>query len=87
MYLFIGIQILFCPRNPYIVRVPNTFMKFCTYCNEDINEYDSEVKWTMLITKRGQKIIEFECFHFQCWKEMWEESDRVALSTENLKNK
>ena len=31
-------------------------------------------KWIMIITKLGQRIIEFEAFHFLCWKEFIDES-------------
>jgi len=30
-----------------------------------------ENKWGMIITKKGQKIIDFKCFHDRCWREFW----------------
>lgn len=30
----------------------------------------------MIITKIGNKILEFECFHAECWKEHIEEAIR-----------
>ena len=42
-------------------------MKSCLKCNASINE-DND-KYCMIITKLGRKILEFGCFHFECWKE------------------
>ncbi len=44
--------------------------KYCCYCSKYIDESSPDEKYSMMITKRGQKIIEFECFHFQCWQEV-----------------
>jgi len=49
-------------------------MKYCIKCNDSINEKDKNLKWCMFITKKGEKIIEFECFHEGCWRDFWEES-------------
>jgi len=47
-------------------------VKFCLKCNKPIDEFNEKVKWAMIITKKGQKIIEFECFHFECWRGVFE---------------
>lgn len=57
-------------------------MKYCIKCSQVINENNKDAKWCMIITKKGQKIIEFECFHFECWKEFWDEN--VKLATKNF---
>jgi hypothetical protein len=36
----------------------------------------------MVITKRGQKIVAFECFHFECWKKFFEEN--VAMEVKRV---
>jgi hypothetical protein len=46
--------------------------KYCTYCRKFIDEKSNSEKWNMIITKRGEKIIEFEAFHLNCWKEYFE---------------
>lgn len=47
-------------------------MKTCLKCGKPINEYDNDEKWAMIITKKGQKIVAFDCFHFSCWKNFLE---------------
>jgi len=54
-------------------------MKFCAKCAKPINETDEEEKYVMIITKRGNKILEFECFHFDCWKEFFDESVEMMV--------
>jgi hypothetical protein len=54
--------------------------KLCSFCNESINEYDSDVKWTMIITKKGQRVIEFACFHLFCWKEFFDKSVKIKMA-------
>jgi len=44
--------------------------KYCTYCSKFIDEKSPSEKWAMIITKRGEKIIEFACFHFSCYEEI-----------------
>jgi len=46
--------------------------KICLNCGKGISEnwWDNE-KFVMIITKRGGRIIEFACFHFECWKSFW----------------
>ena len=51
-------------------------VKYCIKCEEQINE---EEKYIMIITKRGNRILEFECFHFECWKNFFEESVKVRI--------
>jgi hypothetical protein len=55
-------------------------MKYCSKCGEDILEKDFNLKWCMIITKNGPKIIEFACFHFECWREFCEESIKKGLN-------
>jgi len=54
-------------------------VKFCPKCNEPIDENNEEEKYAMIITKRGNKIIDFQCFHFQCWREFFEEAVQEAV--------
>lgn len=54
-------------------------MKFCRKCDKKIDEYNPDFKWAMIITKKGQKIIEFECFHLECWKGHFEEAVQYEL--------
>ena len=35
-------------------------MKRCIKCREGIEEFNREARWVMIITKQGQRIIEFE---------------------------
>ncbi len=49
-------------------------MKYCFYCNEVIEEHSPNENWCMNITKRGDKIIEFEAFHLTCWKQFLREN-------------
>ncbi len=65
---------VFCPSCLIDFKHAYNLKRKCIKCGKDINEYDSDLKWCMIITKKGQKIIEFECFHFQCWKGFFEES-------------
>jgi hypothetical protein len=53
--------------------------KYCAYCRMIINEFDDKVKWAMMITKQGQKIISFECFHNSCWKKFWDENIAMEI--------
>ena len=43
-------------------------MKTCFKCNKPIDE-EGKNEYVMIITKRKDKIIEFICFHFNCWQE------------------
>ena len=54
-------------------------MKTCIKCLKQIKENDNKEKWAMIITKLGQKIISFECFHFNCWKQFWDESVTLEI--------
>ncbi len=55
-------------------------MKTCARCGEQIKEEDSDTRWGMIITKQGQKIVEFKAFHLECWKEFFEESVQVRVN-------
>lgn len=55
-------------------------MKLCSYCHEPIDEFNPNVKWIMIITKKGEKIIEFRCFHFFCWKEFFDKSVKIKIA-------
>jgi len=59
-------------------------MKHCLKCSKLIDENNPQEKYCIMITKRGLKIIAFECFHANCWKQFWDESVRMAV--ENSKN-
>jgi hypothetical protein len=48
------------------------YKRFCLKCGREIDQDNDKETWCMIITKRGQKIIEFECFHIGCWKEVIE---------------
>jgi len=48
--------------------------KYCIKCNKEINEKD---KFCMTITKENSKILEFEAFHFNCWKNFLKENLRL----------
>jgi len=50
-------------------------MKHCIKCLKQIDEKNPKEKWVMIITKLGLKIIAFECFHFNCWKQFWDEKE------------
>lgn len=54
-------------------------MKTCSVCGKEINEDDEQELHTMIITKRGDKIKEFECFHTDCWKNLYKDSLRGKL--------
>jgi len=43
-------------------------MKICFKCDKPIDE-EGKDEYVMIITKRKNKIIEFICFHFDCWQE------------------
>lgn len=57
--------------------------KYCIKCNESINE---KGKYAMIITKIGDRIIEFECFHIECWKKFFEENVQIEVK-KKLKKK
>tara|TARA_Y100000310_G_C20411785_1_gene682369 strand:- start:37 stop:225 length:189 start_codon:yes stop_codon:yes gene_type:complete len=57
-------------------------MKICAKCHKEIDEFNEEAKWSMIITKKGQKIIEFKCFHIDCWKEHVEKSIGLGVMKE-----
>jgi hypothetical protein len=42
-------------------------MKTCFKCNKPVNE--EEDIYVMIITKKKDKILEFICFHLDCWQE------------------
>jgi len=46
-------------------------MKSCLKCHDFINE--NKDKYCMIITKLGNRVVEFECFHFGCWKRFFRE--------------
>lgn len=43
-------------------------MKICLKCNKPINE-EGQDPYVMLIIKKKDRILEFICFHFDCWQE------------------
>ncbi len=43
-------------------------MKICLKCDKPINE-EGEDPYVMIIIKKRSKIMEFICFHFDCWQE------------------
>lgn len=55
-------------------------MKHCLKCHQLIDENNPKEKYCMIITKLGLKIIAFECFHFNCWKQFWDDSIEIALN-------
>ena len=59
-------------------------MKYCQYCQKTITENNKNTKWRMFITKRGQKIVAFECMHFKCWKEFFQESVSIEITERSL---
>ena len=60
-------------------------MKYCLYCQQFIEENNPETKWCMNITKKGQKIIEFEAFHLECWREFLKEEGVEIVERESVK--
>ncbi len=50
--------------------------KYCAKCSKEINEKN---KFCMTITKQDNRILEFEAFHFDCWKEFLEENLRLLV--------
>jgi len=54
--------------------------KYCTYCSRSIDENNPQVTWAMIITKRGEKIIEFVCFHLNCWKEYFDRNIELKIN-------
>jgi len=50
--------------------------KYCAKCGEEINE---EKKFCMTITKQNGRILEFEVFHFDCWKNFLEENLKLLV--------
>ena len=59
-------------------------MKHCIKCREGIEEFNREARWVMIITKQGQRIVEFECFHLGCWKRHIEEAVGVGVKEKLL---
>jgi len=55
--------------------------KYCTYCSRFIDENNPLVTWAMIITKRGEKIIEFEAFHLNCWKEYFDRNIELKITS------
>ena len=54
--------------------------KYCAKCGEEIDE---KKKFCMTLTKQDNKILEFEAFHFDCWKNFLKENLRMLLKIEN----
>jgi len=54
-------------------------MKYCKKCYNPIDEDNIKEKWCMIITKLGQKITAFECFHYKCWRNFFEESVSLEI--------
>jgi len=52
--------------------------KYCTKCKKSIDE--KRDKFCMLISKNKGKIIEFECFHYECWKSFFAKSVMVKVN-------
>ena len=59
-------------------------MKYCLYCNQIIEENNPNVRWCMNITKQGQKIIEFETFHLNCWKQFLKDNGVKIIERDNI---
>ncbi|MBR9704062.1 hypothetical protein GOV12_01515 [Candidatus Pacearchaeota archaeon] len=51
-------------KKPYTRRT-----KYCTYCNNEINETDFQQPYILFMTKRADTIMEFKSFHENCWKD------------------
>jgi len=51
--------------------------KLCAKCDEEIDE---KIKFCMTITKEKGRILEFEAFHFDCWKDFLEENLRLLIN-------
>ena len=52
---------------------------------KDKLEKDLNERWCMIITKKGEKITDFKCFHFQCWKKFFNDSVKLAISGQTFK--
>lgn len=59
--------------------------KYCTKCRKNINE--EKDKFCMLIAKKDNKIFEFECFHYSCWKSFFAEAIRIKVNEIKMDNK
>jgi len=35
--------------------------------------------WFIIIPKRGNKIIDFQCFHAECWEKFFKESVLIKI--------
>ena len=44
--------------------------KYCLKCQKEIKEHNPKEHWAMIVTKKGQKIVDFQCFHKRCWVEL-----------------
>jgi hypothetical protein len=49
--------------------------KYCAKCGRKIDE--EKGKHCLSMTKKNGKIIQFDAFHFDCWKEFLEENLRL----------
>lgn len=58
-------------------------MKYCLKCHQEINE--DKDKFVMIITKLKGKILEFVCFHFDCWKGFLRENLEMLESKGKVK--
>lgn len=56
--------------------------KYCSKCGNYIDE-DNE-KYGIIMTKKGKKIIDFDVFHFNCWKEFFKMN--VDMEVERVLN-
>ena len=52
-------------------------MKICSKCGETIDENNG--KFCINMTKNNGKIIQFDAFHFDCWKEFFENAVRLKV--------
>ncbi|OGJ19846.1 hypothetical protein A3K73_03700 [Candidatus Pacearchaeota archaeon RBG_13_36_9] len=59
-------------------------MKYCFYCNESIEEHSPNELWCMTLTKKGNKIIEFEAFHLKCWKQFLKDNGVNIVERDNI---
>ncbi len=50
--------------------------KYCAKCNKEIDE---KKKFCMAITKQDDRILEFEAFHFDCWRDFLKENLRLLV--------
>lgn len=51
--------------------------KYCAKCGKSINE--DKDKFCMIIGRKGKKITEFECFHYECWKSFFAKSVMIKV--------